>query len=246
MELSVVIPAYNEEKKIRQTIGDINDRLTDKSVSHEIIVVVNGSNDRTASIVQESMKDFPGLKLINLPAGGKGRAVKTGMLKAQGNYRLFMDADNSTPITYFFDALVYLKNGYDVVIASIRQKNSHIVGKEMFYKRFFGWGSNMVSQILILPGIKDTQRGFKIFSAKASDDIFNRVGIIGWGFDMEVLAIARHLGYRIKEIPIIWKNDPNSRVKIWAYPKTLMDTLKIRWNLWTGKYNFPKKETVNI
>lgn len=241
MYLSVIIPAYNQEKNIEKTIRSIFSYLKDKNIEHEIIVVTDGSTDRTADIVRLLKTELSTLELIELENNrGKGFAVKTGMLKARGNFRLFTDADNATTIDHIEKMMPYFKEGYGIVIASIAVKGYNVAaGSEPLWRRIFGKLGNLFIQIMAVPGIHDTQRGFKIFIAAAADKIYPKITIDRWGFDIEVLALARKLGYKIKEVPVNWKNDPNnaSRPRLSAYFQVLMETVKIRWNLWTGKYN---------
>lgn len=235
MLLSVVIPAYNEERRIPATLQSLKEYFKDKDYEYEILVVIDGAKDNTAQVVKDA--NIPNLRLIdNKKNCGKGYVVKQGMLKAKGKYRLFMDADNATTIDHVEKLLPYFDEGYDVVIASVGVKGAKIVNNEKLYKRIFGLGSNLIIQLVLVPGIKDTQRGFKMFSAKAAEDIFKRLTVDRWGFDFEALAVARKLGYKIKEVPIRWKNDPESLVKLSAYVKTFTELLKVRINLWKGVY----------
>ncbi len=235
MLLSVVIPAYNEEKRIPATLQSLKEYFKDKDYEYEILVVVDGAKDNTAQVVKDA--DIPNLKLIdNKKNCGKGCVVRQGMLEAKGKYRLFMDADNATTIDHVEKLLPYFDKDYDVVIASVGVKGAEIVNNEKFYKRIFGLGSNLIIRIVLVPGIKDTQRGFKIFTAKAAEDIFKRLTLDRWGFDFEALAVARKLGYKIKEVPVRWKNDPKSLVTLGAYVKTFIELMKVRINLWEGEY----------
>lgn len=244
MELSVIIPAKNEEKNIGKTVEEVHSYLFQKNISHEIIVAENNSTDNTAEIVRSISRTVPEVKLLSLVMKSgkpsKGFAVKEGMLKAAGDMRLFMDADNSTTIDNYEKAKPYFGQGYSVVIGSIGLKEANVAsGSEPWWRKIFGKSGNLFIQMMVLPGIKDTQRGFKVFTAKAAEDIFSRVTILGWGFDIEVLALARKFGYKIKEMPIKWDNDPNtaSHPRLSAYFQVLTETVKIRWNLLTGKYN---------
>jgi len=177
---------------------------------------------------------------------GKGYVVRQGMLEARGEFRLFTDADNSTSIEQiekFWPLICGGKmtgerdeNCYDIVIASIAAKGATLAHSEKFYKRWFGKLGNLWIQFWLLPGIWDSRRGFKLFTAKVAEDIFSKLVESGWTFDDEVLAIALKLGYKIKEAPIHWVNDPNSKVKLMDYPKTLLQVLKIKMNFWRGKY----------
>ena len=242
MYLSVIIPAYNEEKRITKTLKAVGDFLSKENYEHEVIVVSDGSKDKTVQVVEDSKAIMTNLRVIaNRDNHGKGYVVKQGMLEAKGDVRLFMDADNATPIDYIKDAEVWLGDGYDVVIASLTEPGAKVVGHEMWYRRFLGMIANIITQILATPGISDTQRGFKVFTSRAAEDIFSLTVIDRWGFDIEALALAQKFRYKIKSIPITWNNDPNSKVNIWAYPKTFIDAANIRWNLWTGRYNKKNK-----
>ena len=169
---------------------------------------------------------------------GKGFGVRQGMLKAKGQYRLFTDADNATSIDHIEKMMPFFDQGYDVAIGSIALKDSLIAsGSEPIWRRVFGKVGNLFIQIMAVPGISDTQRGFKIMTSRAAQDIFPKTTIDRWGFDVEMLALARKFGYKIKEVPINWKNDPDSHVGLKAYFQVLLETVKIRWNLMTGKYN---------
>lgn len=240
MYLSVIIPAKNEEKHIKETVQSVFDYLTARHLDHEILVVTNKSTDKTGTIVNElQASTIPTVRLLDFPyKGGKGFAVREGMLQAKGDYRLFMDADNSTTIDHIEKMMPYFNQGYGVVIGSIAVEGKKVAkGSEPAWRILFGKMGNIFIQIMAVPGIHDTQRGFKIVSAKAAQDIFPRVTIMYWGFDIEMLALARKFGYKIKEVPVDWHNDPNSRVGLKAYFEVLLDTVKVRWNLITGVYN---------
>lgn len=238
MKLSVIIPAYNEEKNIEKTVRSIFDYLKNKNIEHEMIVVTDGSIDRTAAIARSLKNEVPTLELIEFEKNrGKGFAVKTGMLKAKGDFRLFTDADNATTIDHMEKMVPYLGQGYSVVVASIAVSGHKVAaGSEPLWRRLFGKMGNIFIQIMAVPGIHDTQRGFKIFTAEAAEKIFSKLTIERWGFDIEALALARKFSYKIKEVPIDWKNAPESHVGLKAYFQVLAETVKIRWNLWTGKY----------
>ena len=237
MYLSVIIPAYNEEKRIIQTLKSIQTYFNDKSYDYEIIVVNDGSRDDTLSVVEGLKLEIRNLKIIAYKSNkGKGCAVRLGMLSAGGDIKLFMDADNSTTIDNLDKMISYLNEDYDIVIASIGIKGSKSIGHEPFYRRFLGKAGNLFIQLVAVPGIKDTQRGFKVFTSISAQDIFSKAKENGWGFDIEVLALARKLGYKIKEVPIVWNNHSESRVNIWAYPKTLLETIKIKLNLLLDNY----------
>ena len=243
MYLSIIIPAKNEEKNIKNTVEDVFKYLTDKNFSYEIIVVENNSKDKTVEMVNSLLSTIHTLSLLHLVIEtikpSKGYAVKMGMLKAQGDYKLIMDADNATNIRELEKLMPYFDHGYDVVIGSIALKGSNVAsGSEPVWRIIFGKMGNLFIQIMAVPGIFDTQRGFKIFSKKSADEIFYQTKISGWGWDIEALALARKYRYKIKEVPISWKNDmSNSKIGLRAYFQVLLETVKIRWNLLTGKYN---------
>ncbi|MEK7537136.1 MAG: dolichyl-phosphate beta-glucosyltransferase [Patescibacteria group bacterium] len=238
MHLSVIIPAYNEAERITGTLFSIKDYLSRQPYDWEVLVISDGSKDNTAEIVNNFTKQNPSFKLIdNKENHGKGYVVRQGMLEAKGEYRLFTDADNSTTIDHLERFWSYFKQGHDVVIASIAARGATLAHSEKFYKRWFGKLGNLWIQLWLLPGIWDSRRGFKMFTKKAAEDIFSKVIEPGWIFDDEALAIARRLSYKIKEVPIHWVNDPESKVKLRDYPKSLLGTLKIRSNLLRGKYS---------
>lgn len=242
MYLSVIIPAKNEEINIKNTVEDVFGYLIEKNISHEIIIVENSSKDKTVEVVKTLLSTIPTLLFIRLVVtdtkSSKGYAVKEGMLKAQGDYKLIMDADNATNIRHIEKMMPYFDQGYGVVIGSIALRGAKVAsGSEPLWRRVFGKMGNLFIQIMAVPGIFDTQRGFKIFLKKAADEIFSRTVIFGWGWDIEALALARKYHYKIKEVPISWKNDiGSSKVGPSAYFQVLTETVKIRWNLMTGKY----------
>ena len=235
--LSVVIPAYNEAERIPLTLIDIDKHLSSAKYSYEIIVVDDGSKDDTTAVAERFMKMIPNLRVTGYGENrGKGGAVKFGMLEATGRYRLLMDADNSTSVDHFDKMIPSFEEGYDVVICSRAHKESKLTPPQGFLRQALGKGGNLIIQGLVLPGIWDTQCGFKAFGEKAAEDIFPIQRITGWGFDIEILGLAKRLGYKIKQIPVIWVNDTASRVGAFAYVKTLIETLRIRLWLWRDVY----------
>ena len=239
--LSVIIPAHNESKRLPITLLDIDKRLSGVDYDYEILVVENGSKDNTAEIDRKMMPTIKGLRLMELQIGSKGNAVRQGMLVAQGKYRLFMDADNATTVDHFEKMRPFFDEGYGVVICSRAHRESKLDPPQPIYRQIPGKIGNLIIQILVLPGVWDSQCGFKAFSGEAAEKIFKLSRIAGWGFDVEILALAKKFGFRIKEVPVHWVNDINSTVGMSAYITTLWDTVRIRWWLWTGVYK-EKKE----
>ncbi len=239
--LSVIIPAYNETKRLPLTLIDIDKHLSGSNYSYEIIVVNDGSQDATAAITRRFSHLIKNLRLIdNKENHGKGWVVRQGMLEAKGNIRLFTDADNSTSIDQFNKMIPYLKDGYEAVIGSRDIKGAQMMSPQPWYRRLAGNIGNLIIQILVLPGISDTQCGFKVFTEEAAEKIFPLTKINRWGFDVEALALAKTLGYKIKEIPVTWVNSPFSLVKPSAYLEVLWEVLKIKWWLLMNKYNIKK------
>jgi dolichyl-phosphate beta-glucosyltransferase len=235
--LSVIIPAYNEAERLPTTLVSVDAYLSSAEYPYEIIVVDDGSKDKTADIVERMAKTIKHLKLLPVEKNrGKGAVVRDGMLKAEGRYRIFMDADNSTSIDQFEKMVPLFEEGCGVVIGSRTMEESVLHPAQPWYRQLPGRVGNLLIQALVLPGIWDTQCGFKAFTAEAAEKIFRLTKVTGWGFDVEALAIAKRLGYKIGEVPVIWMNDINSRVKPSSYLKFLVETVKIRAWLWTGKY----------
>jgi glycosyltransferase involved in cell wall biosynthesis len=238
--LSVVIPAYNEEKRLPQTLRDVFAYLARQDWVSEVVVADDGSNDGTASLV----KQWPGapsaLRLVQHADAhnhGKGAAVRLGMLAARGSRRLFMDADNSTTCDHASYFLPFIEQGFEVIIGSRDIKGAVIPVRQPWYKEVAGDIGNLLIRALVTPGIQDTQAGFKLFTRRAVEDIFPRLMLDRWGFDVEILAVARRRGYRIKELPITWRNDPESKVRLAAYFDVLAEVWRVRRNLRRGLYD---------
>ncbi len=240
--LSIIIPAYNEAKRLPLTLIDIDRYLSAAGFSYEILVVSDGSKDETVDIVNRFSHIVKNLGMIdNKENHGKGWVVREGMLKANGNYRLFTDADNSTAIGHFDKMLPYFKEGYGVVIGSRAVRGARLEPPQPFYKQILGKIGNLIIQILAVPKIWDTQCGFKCFTEEAAMKIFSAAKIDRWGFDAEAIALARLFGYRVKEMPVRWVNDIRSTVGLKAYFSTLWDVVRIRFWLWRGAYVMKKE-----
>ncbi|MDE2001151.1 MAG: glycosyltransferase family 2 protein [Patescibacteria group bacterium] len=236
--LSVIIPAYNEAKRLPLTLVDIDRHLEQQEYSYEIVVVNDGSTDETAEIVRRFIPLVENLKLIdNAENKGKGAVIRQGMLAAKGTWRLFMDADNSTSVVEFNKMIPYFKEGYEVVFGSRTIRGARTLPPQPIYKRFLGHIGNLIIQALLLPGVWDTQCGFKCFSDEAAEKVFSVAKIDRWGFDAEALALARMFGYPIKEMPVFWSNDTRTHVTMTTYLQVLAETAKIRWWLWRKAYH---------
>ncbi|MBI2024121.1 glycosyltransferase family 2 protein [Candidatus Giovannonibacteria bacterium] len=239
--LSVIIPAYNEAEKITKTLRRIQEYFSERPYTYEIIVAADGPRDNTIEIAKKLSGEIKNLRILDRRKNkGKGFTVKEGMLAAKGKIRLFMDADNGTDISHFDMMRPLFDKGCDVVISSRDSKDAPGARQEVaqsFLKRLAGNAGNLFIQIVAVPGIWDTQNGFKAFRDYAAEKIFRKARINKWTFDVEILALARKFNYKIGIIPAHWVNDPRSSVKFSAYLLSLLEVIKIRWNIMRGKYN---------
>ncbi len=239
MKLSVVIPAYNEEKRVPKTIDSISTYLKKQNYDYEILVVSDGSKDNTAQVVKNLESKISNLRLIdNKENHGKGYVVRQGMLETKGDYRLFTDADNSTSIDQVEKMWPWFEQGFDVIIGSRDVKGAVLDPPQPWIRKvLFGDSFKLIRKFIVgLWKIQDTQCGFKSFTAKAAEDIFSKVKTEGFNFDVESLILAKRLGYKIKEVPIRWVNDLESKVKLKNVIKMLLDLINLRKNLILGKY----------
>jgi glycosyltransferase involved in cell wall biosynthesis len=227
--LSIIIPAYNEEQRITETLLDIDHKMSGQTFGYEILIVNDGSTDNTVSVVEKLQKQIPKLFIINNSENrGKGFAIKQGMLKAIGDFRLFMDADNSTKIDEVFKMLPYFNQGFDVVIGSRYIDGSEIVIKQPLKRIFFGRIFRIITHMLIPLGVTDLVCGFKIFTAKSAETIFPKQTIFRWSFDVEILTIAKKNGFKIKELPVRWKDNAKSRVNFSGMLKSFLEIIQIK------------------
>jgi len=236
--LSVIIPAYNEEKRLPKTLKEIDEYLKKQSFESEIVVISDGSTDRTCEIVETLKSEIKNLGLICEKINrGKGYGVKIGMLNAKGKFRLFTDADNSTPISEIEKFWPEFEKGADIVIASRDLKGAILDPPQTLFRRFVGEVFKYLRKIIVgLWEIEDSQCGFKCFKGEVADKIFPKCKIQRFAFDPEVLLIAKKIGFKIKEVPVYWKNDLRSKVKFKSMVKMLIDLFKIRINLLKGEY----------
>ena len=239
IRLSVIIPAYNEERRISKTILDIDKYLSKQKYTYEIVVLDDGSKDRTKFVVEKFQDVVKNLRIISDSKNhGKGYVVRRGLLEAKGDFRVFTDADNSTAIDHVEKMWPFVDQGYEVIIGSRDVKGAVIAVPQVWYRRvLLGDTFNLLVQAICgLWGIWDTQCGFKGLTKKAVEDIMPGCKIDRWAFDPEILVLAKKKGYKIKEIPVTWINDPESKVKLKSTIKMLLDVLKIRWNMIRGIY----------
>jgi dolichyl-phosphate beta-glucosyltransferase len=236
--LSVIIPAYNEERRLPETLVSIYEYLLSTGKSFEVIVVDDGSLDNTAYVAETFGQHNEGLRLVSYsPNQGKGHAVRVGMLAARGEYLLLDDADSSSPITELPRLEEAIEQGCDVAIGSRARPDSTRTVKALPYRKYIGNTFNFIVQSLLLPGIYDTQCGFKLFKKDVGHDLFSVARVNGYGFDVEVLYIARLRGYKISEVAIDWTNIEGSKVNVFIdSPKMLSEVLGITFGSWFGRY----------
>jgi dolichyl-phosphate beta-glucosyltransferase len=233
VQLSVVIPAFNEAERLPRTLARLAAHLKGGGRSHEILVVDDGSTDETAARAREHADVAV---VSNEGNRGKGYSVRRGMLLARGERRLMTDADLSTPIEELPRFLARMDEGADVVIASRAVPGARIEVHQPWYRENAGRLFNLGVRLLLLPGIHDTQCGFKLFTAAAARVAFSESRLDGFSFDVEALYVARRRGFRVAELPVTWRNDAASRVGLRQGVRAFLDLLRIRGNARRGLY----------
>ena len=235
--LSIIIPAYNEERRLPTTLEQVFRFIQAQPYSTEVLIVENGSQDRTSEVVEDFIQGRPAFRLLHETQRGKGLAVRRGMLEAQGEYRFMCDADLSMPIDEVNRFLPPVLEGCDIAIAS-REAPGSVRYNEPLYRHLGGRAINLMIRLLALPGLQDTQCGFKCFRAAAIEDLFSRQVLNGWSFDIELLFIARRRKYRIVEVPIPWYFNPESKLSVVSDALRMgLDILSVHRNAWQGKYD---------
>lgn len=231
-KFSVIIPAYNEENRIGQTLRRISGYVRSQSLDCELIVVDDGSTDATAEVVTQEFKAMPGIRarlLMNGRNRGKGFSVRRGMLEAEGDLLLFTDADLSTPIEDFDKLKNALDQGYDVAIGSRAVDGARVEIHQNLVRESMGKIFNRMARVFTFRNISDSQCGFKAFTRAAAYDLFGSARIDGFSFDAEVLFLAQQRGYKVKEVPVTWRNSPASKVAILSDPvKMFLELFLIR------------------
>jgi dolichyl-phosphate beta-glucosyltransferase len=240
-DLSIVIPAYNEELRITPTIRDIVEYCRTDGRAFEVILVDDGSRDRTSAVGRLLCEEFRELRLIRLAANhGKGYAVRTGMINALGRTILFADADGATPIGEIERLEAALDAGADVAIGSRALRKEGVRVHAKAYRHLIGRTFHRLVEWLADAGVKDTQCGFKMFQSRAAHDLFSRMRMNGFSFDVEVLVMARRRGYRVAEIPVNWTHQPGSKVRLTVDSLHMAaDLFRIRAHWVSGEYDAP-------
>ena len=231
MKISLIIPAFNEENRIAKSIRSIGDFFSKKNWEFEIIVVDDGSRDKTVEVVNREWDKIGGTKklLQNSANRGKGYSVRKGMLEATGDYLIFTDADLSSPIEEAEKLIRVLEEGCSIVIASRALRNSQVEIHQNIVRETMGKIFNCLARFLTFKGIHDSQCGFKGFRREAAQRLFSLAKIDGFAFDAEIIYLAQKFGYSIKEIPVVWRNSPASKVHMISDPvNMILDLFRIR------------------
>jgi glycosyltransferase involved in cell wall biosynthesis len=241
LEISIIIPAYNEELRLPKSLERIRAYLDAKRISSEVIVVDDGSSDGTVQFMESQIAAWPGLRLVKNPGNrGKGYSVRHGTLEAQGKVILFTDADLSAPIEEA-DKLLAALATHDVAIGSRAMDRSLIVVHQPWTREIAGMVFNTIVRVVLGLNIEDTQCGFKAFRREKSQIIFQQQRIERFGFDPELLFLAKRNGLTIAEVPVRWANAEGTTVSMWDGIRAMFfEVAKVRWNAMTGKYPRPK------
>ena len=240
-DLSIVIPAFNEEARLGPTLRDYVEYCRRTGRRAELIVVDDGSLDRTSTVVNALESEFPEVRLIRLAENhGKGHAVRSGVVNAHGKLVLFADADGATPLGEVERLEDAIRAGADVAIGSRALQDTRVRIEARFYRRVIGRIFHGLVETLTVPGVKDTQCGFKLFRGPVAHDLFSRMRIRGFSFDVEVLMMAQRRGCRIAEVPVNWTHKPGSKVNLVTdSARMLRDLFVIRGRYLSGQYNSP-------
>ncbi|MBN1312512.1 MAG: glycosyltransferase family 2 protein [Anaerolineae bacterium] len=234
--LSIIIPAHNEEHRLPKSLEQVASFVSSQSYPIELIIVDNNSTDRTGEIARQFAAEHAYARLLEEPRKGKGMAVRAGMLDGKGEYLIFCDADFSMPVEEISKFVPPALSDYDVAIASREAPGSRRID-EPEYRHLMGRVFNFLVRLLALPGIQDTQCGFKAFRYDVAQDVFPLLTIGGWGFDVEVLFAARQRGHRLLEVPITWYHKAQSRVSpVTDSFRMVLDVLLVRLNGLRGLY----------
>jgi dolichyl-phosphate beta-glucosyltransferase len=231
--ITLILPAYNEAATISTTLGEAVAYFRRRALTYQIVVSADG-DDGTREVARKFAEVHPSVQVIGEPIRrGKGRGIREAVKIATGDIVGFADADNKVPITEFDKLEGWLQEGYDLAIGSRGLKQSNVERKQPWYRQLGSWGFGYFMHAVVgLPGIVDTQCGFKFFHRAIAQDLFSRQQIDGYMYDVEILALAQRLGYRIKEVPIRWHDDADSRLQLVAGNlRNVADIFKIRFSL---------------
>ena len=238
-KFSIVIPAYNESARIPATLRSVVSCVRDRGWDAEVIVVNDGSTDATASIVRDFAREASEVRLLENPANqGKGYSVRNGILHAQGEVVMFTDSDLSAPIEEAERLFAAIADGADIAIGSRWLESGRQTHRQPLYRQFFGRCFNLVTRMVMGLSFVDTQCGFKAFTRKAAQTVFQLQTIEGWGFDPEILFIALKRGFVVKEVPVSWAHDARTRISYLKDGLQMLTELAIiRWHALTGLYS---------
>jgi len=228
--LSIIIPAYNEEARLPESLAQVADFVAGQDYSVEVVVVDNNSRDRTSEVANAFVETHPYARVLFEPTQGKGAAVRTGVLAGRGDYLFVCDADFSMPVEEISKFMPPALDGYDVAIASRELPGSRRIG-EPYYRHLMGRVFNLIVRLMAVPKIQDTQCGFKVFRREVAQDVFRAQTLDGWAFDVEVLYIALRRGYRLVEVPVTWYYMPGTRVS------PIRDSLRMFSEVWRVRRN---------
>ncbi len=235
--LSLIIPVYNEEKRIKYGLTQIFSFLKNKKFSWELIIVDDGSIDNTVALAKKLTLTIKTVKILNSNHQGKGGALKKGVKSAQGEWLIFFDIDIATPMDEYNNFEKWMGR-FDVIIGSRKMKGAHIEVHQPFFREFGGKVFTLLTNTLVTRNISDVTCGFKLFKTKIAKDLFQRSRLADWSFDAEILYLAQKKGVKIKEVPVRWKDDPQTKVNLM---KDTIDAfyglLKIRFNDFQGLYD---------
>jgi dolichyl-phosphate beta-glucosyltransferase len=233
VDLSVVIPAYNESRRIEKTLARIRAWLSERGVSYELIVVDDGSVDGTIALIEKLSAQISELKLLKLSHQGKGGAVRSGVLASNGELVLMSDADLSTPIEEFEKLKIAIDSGHDLAVGSRRAAGATLKRHQPWLRQSVGLMFGFFTQRIVPTGISDTQCGFKLFPKAAARRLFTLQESRGFCFDIEILGLARMMGLKIAEVPVVWEDAEGSKVKPLRHlPEVIREVVKIRLSLW--------------
>lgn len=246
--ISFIIPVFNEEQRLEKTFKALNELTLPRFLKLEKIIFVNdGSKDATLKLLKEYANKKRRVKIVSYSINqGKGFAIKHGMLRANSDYNLFFDADMSTPLSEISKLLPFMRRNIDVIVGTRKNGHSTVLVHQPRYRELLGKGFTKITQLILQVPVTDFTCGFKAFSKNATETIFPRTDINGWGYDAEILFLAKKHGFSMREKAVTWSNDANTKVKLYkAIPQTLMDLVKIRY-IHSIKPIFQKTKAVHI